>query len=190
MVPKNTRRRYVGGRRTSGRGWDPVPTNVIFFVVLFIFTSRSSKQRVVGDADPYGLLRDGRLRVTVYASTPDPQPPCRGRRPRRPAVTVTSGPTAVRRPSPGHGMLSRHIMRRTARFPPAVGVGVLDDPSLRSPPAPRRRRGCGRLRPPAKGEPPARVPPLTPSCASWAQGEFRAAARVQGLRPWTPPAFL
>ena len=72
--------------------------------------------------------------------------------------------------------------------PQPVGVGVPDDPSLRPPPtsprsaAPRRggvppppgvrsppalwsRTGCGRLRPPAKGEPPARVPPLTPSCA-------------------------
>ena len=131
---KNTRRRYVGGRRTSGRGWDPVPTNVIFFVVLFIFTSRSSKQRDVGDADPYGLLRDGRLRVTVYASTPDPHPPRRGRRPRRPAVTVSAGLAAFRRPLPRRGIHSRHIMRHTARLPPAVGVGVLDDPFLRPPP--------------------------------------------------------
>ena len=115
--------------RRGGGGTPPQQTR--FFVVLFIFTSRSSKQRVVGDADPYGLLRDGRLRVTVYASTPDPQPPCRGRRPRRPAVTVFASPTAFRRPLPRRGIHSRHIMRHTARLPPAVGVGVLDDPCLR-----------------------------------------------------------
>ena len=45
------------------------------------------------------------------------------------------------------------------------------------------RIGCGRLRPPAKGEPPARVPPLTPSCASLAKGR---SARC-GARPWAPP---
>ena len=117
--------------------------------------------------------------------------PRRGRRPRRPAAAVSADPTAFHRPPPGRGMVSRYIMRHMARFPPAVGVGVLDDPFLRPPPAPRRRRGCGRLRPPAKGEPPARVPPLTPSCALWSTRRVpRAAARGHGLRPWTPPAFL
>ena len=77
-----------------------------------------------------------------------------------------------------------------ARFPPAVGVGVLDDPSLRSPPAPRCRAGCGRLRPPAKGEPPARVPPLTPSCALWSTREFRALRRAsKGSAPGPRPLF-
>ena len=45
------------------------------------------------------------------------------------------------------------------------------------------RIGCGRLRPPAKGEPPARVPPLTPSCALLAQEN---SARC-GARPRAPP---
>ena len=52
------------------------------------------------------------------------------------------------------------------------------------------RRGCGRLRPPAKGEPPARVPPLTPSCASLAQGAFRALRRASmGSAPGPRPLF-
>ena len=109
--------------------------------------------------------------------------PCRGRRPRRPAAAVTAGGTPFRRPPPGRGITSQYITWHTARFPPAVGVGVLDDPSRCSPPAPRGRAGCGRLKPPAKGEPPARVPPLTPSCASLAMGY---SARC-GARPWAPP---
>ena len=116
--------------------------------------------------------------------------PRRGRRPRRPAAAVSADPTAFHRPPPGRGMVSRYIMRHMARSPPAVGVGVLDDPSLRSPPAPRCHAGCGRLRPPAKGEPPARVPPLTPSCASLAQGAFRALRRAaKGSAPGPRPLF-
>ena len=87
-------------------------------------------------------------------------------------------------------MISRYIMRHTARFPPAVGVGVLDDPSLSSPPAPRCRAGCGRRGPPAKGEPPARVLPLPPSCASLSMGVFRALRRASmGSAPGPRPLF-
>ena len=44
--------------------------------------------------------------------------------------------------------------------------------------------------PPAKGEPPARVPPLTPSCASLAQGAFRALRRAaRGSAPGPRPLF-
>ena len=43
--------------------------------------------------------------------------------------------------------------------------------------------GCGRQGPPAKGEPPARVPPLTPSCAFLSMGR---SARC-GARPGAPP---
>ena len=87
-------------------------------------------------------------------------------------------------------MVSQYITRHTARFPPAVGVGVLDDPSLSSPPAPRRRAGCGRRGPPAKGEPPARVPPFTPSCASLSMGVFRALRRAaKGSAPGPRPLF-
>ena len=80
-------------------------------------------------------------------------------------------------------MISQHITWHTARFPPAVGVGVPDDPFLRPPPDPRCRAGCGRRGPPAMGGPPARVPPLTPSCASLAMGR---SARC-GARPGAPP---
>ncbi len=52
------------------------------------------------------------------------------------------------------------------------------------------RTGCGRLKPPAKGEPPARVPPLTPSCASLAQGEFRALRRAARAPPLDPARFF
>ena len=52
------------------------------------------------------------------------------------------------------------------------------------------RNGCGRRGPPAKGEPPARVPPLTPSCASLAQGAFRALRRAsKGSAPGPRPLF-
>ena len=116
-------------------------------------------------------------------------PPCRGRRPRRPAAAVFASLTAFRPPRPGRGMISRHIMRHTARFPPAVGVGVLDDPFLRPPTAPRCRRGCGRRRPPATGGPPARVPPLPPPALLWRWGIPRAAARGQGSAPGPRPLF-
>ena len=87
-------------------------------------------------------------------------------------------------------MISQHITWHTGRLPPAVGVGVPDDPFLRPPPTQRRREGCVRLRPPAKGEPPARVPPLTPSCASLAQGAFRALRRAaKGSAPGPRPLF-
>ena len=86
-------------------------------------------------------------------------------------------------------MISRYIMRHTARFPPAVGVGVLDNPSRCSPPAPRGRAGCGRLKPPAKGEPPARVPPY-PLLRFFEHGGVpRAAARGQGSAPGPRPLF-
>ena len=86
-----------------------------------------------------------------------------------------------------------HPVNSTARGPASpqpVGVGVLDDPFLRPLPAPRRRAGCGRRGPPAKGEPPARVPPLTPSCASLSMGAFRALRRASmGSAPGPRPLF-
>ena len=129
-------------------------------------------------------------RRCITASPTSPHPPCRGRRPRRPAVTVFASLTAFRPPRPGRGITSQYITWRTARFPPAVGVGVLDDPSRCSPPAPRGRAGCGRLKPPAKGEPPARVPPLTPSCASLSMGVFRALRRAARAPPLDPARFF
>ena len=89
----------------------------------------------------------------------------RGRRPRRPFLSS--------------------IADLTTFFQPLVGAGFRPRPALC-----RYRRGCGRLRPPAKGEPPARVPPLTPSCASLAQGEFRALRRASmGSAPGPRPLF-
>ena len=71
---------------------------------------------------------------------------------------------------------------RNGRYPRRGGVPP--PPGAHSTPALcRYRRGCGRLRPPAKGGPPARVPPLTPSCASLAKGR---SARC-GARPGAPP---
>ena len=52
------------------------------------------------------------------------------------------------------------------------------------------RRGCGRRGPPAKGEPPARVPPLTPSCASLSMGAFRALRRAARAPPLDPARFF
>ena len=52
----------------------------------------------------------------------------------------------------------------------------------------------GRVRPrPAgakRGEPPARVPPVTPSCASWSTGEFHALRRVARAPPLDPARFF
>ena len=99
----------------------------------------------LGLAAPRRGRRPRRPLPEITAGPTSPHQPCRGRRPRRPGAAVSADPTVFRQPSPGHGMLSRHIMRRTARFPPAVGVGVPDDPFLRPSPAPPRsaspRRG-------------------------------------------------
>ena len=116
-------------------------------------------------------------------------PPCRGRRPRRPAAAVSADPTAFHRPPPGRGMISRHIMRHTARFPPAVGVGVLDDPFLRPPPAPRCRTGCGRRGRPQRGDP-RRGSPLYPLLRFVSKREFRALRRAsKGSAPGPRPLF-
>src|SRR5699024_8256927 len=101
-----------------------------------------------------------------------------------------------------HGHRQPHHVPPTpvgAGFHPRPDAGMTADPVSPHQPCrgrrPRRpfpsfitgttaaRRGCGRLRPPAKGEPPARVPPLTPSCASLAMGY---SARC-GARPRAPP---
>ena len=87
-------------------------------------------------------------------------------------------------------MILWHIMRHTARFPPAVGVGVLDDPFLRPPPAPRRRAGAagggGR---PQRGDP-RRGSPLYPLLRFVStRGVPRAAARGQGSAPGPRPLF-
>ena len=56
--------------------------------------------------------------------------------------------------------------------------------------SPTGSRGLRAAEPPAKGEPPARVPPLTPSCASLSMGEFRALRRAaMGSAPGPRPLF-
>ena len=56
--------------------------------------------------------------------------------------------------------------------------------------SPTAAQGLRAAGPPAKGGPPARVPPLTPSCASLAQGAFRALRRAsKGSAPGPRPLF-
>ena len=94
----------------------------------------------------------------------------RGRRPRRPFPSSIASPTTFLQ-SPSRG-------------------GAPPPPGVRSPPALWRRTGCGRRGPPAKGEPPARVPPLTPSCASLSMGVFRALRRAARAPPLDPARFF
>ena len=116
--------------------------------------------------------------------------PRRGRRPRRPAVTASADPTAFHRPPPGRGMVSRYIMRHMARFPPAVGVGVLDDPFLRPPPAPRRRAGAAGGGAARKGGTPGEGSPFNPLLRFVSTREFRALRRASmGSAPGPRPLF-
>ena len=107
-------------------------------------------------------------------------------------------PTPRRRNRPvGDGVPDVPLLRFPPTLPhsarPLVGAGFHPRPAFvhdRRYGGARRLRSCGRLRPPAKGEPPARVPPLTPSCASLAQGEFRALRRAaMGSAPGPRPLF-
>ena len=103
-------------------------------------------------------------------------------------------------------------MRHTARFPPAVGVCVPDDPFLRPPPTPPRsasprrggvppppgvellwasvnRRGCGRRSRPQRGDP-RRGSPLYPLLRFFGDGGFRALRRAsKGSAPGPRPLF-
>ena len=83
----------------------------------------------------------------------------------------------------------QYITWHTARFPPVGGVGVLDDPFLSSPPAPRRRRGCGRRSRPQRGDP-RRGSPLYPLLRFVSTREFRALRRAaKGSAPGPRPLF-
>ena len=101
-------------------------------------TPRPAPSKPYGTRSSPAATRRGRRprrpAVTVNADLTAAHPPCRGRRPRRPAATVSASLTTFRRPLPRRGIISQYITWRTARFPPAVGVGVLDDPFLRPPP--------------------------------------------------------
>ena len=86
-------------------------------------------------------------------------------------------------------MASQHITWHTARFPPVVGVGVLDDPFLRPPPDTRCRAGCGRRSRPQRGNP-RRGFPLYPLLRFISTGEFRALRRAaKGSAPGPRPLF-
>ena len=148
--------RPPSARAGCGRG-------TLFFVVHVWFPAHTNAPRpprrsrrpalTVSTGPSYGLGPTP-ARRGITAGIMAAHPPCRGRRPRRPAVTVFASPTALRRPPPGRGITSRYIMRHAVRFPPAVGVGVLDDPFLRPPPAPRRSAGAaGGLGRPQRGNP-------------------------------------
>ena len=123
----------------------------------------------------------------ITSDTTSPHQPRRGRRPRRPALTVHAGLTTF---PPRRGMLSRYITWHTGRLPPAVGVGVLDDPFLRPPPAPRRRAGAagggGR---PQRGDP-RRGSPLYPLLRFISTREFRALRRAARAPPLDPARFF
>ncbi len=87
-------------------------------------------------------------------------------------------------------MISQHITWHTGRLPPAVGVGVPDDPSLRPPPAPRRSAGAagggGR---PQRGNP-REGSPFDPLLRFVSIKEFRALRRAaMGSAPSPRPLF-
>ena len=87
-------------------------------------------------------------------------------------------------------MISQYITWRTARFPPAVGVGVLDDPFLRPPPAPRRRAGAAGGGAARKGGTPGEGPPFNPLLRFISTREFRALRRAARAPPLDPARFF
>ena len=87
-------------------------------------------------------------------------------------------------------MISQYITRHTCRLPPAVGVGVLDDPFLRPPPAQRchvRLRAAEAAR---KGGTPGEGSPFDPLLRFFSTREFRALRRAaRGAAPGPRPLF-
>ena len=85
---------------------------------------------------------------------------------------------------------ARKIPRHAVRFPPVVGVGVLDDPFLRPPPAPRRRAGAaGGLGRPQRGNP-GEGSPFNPLLRFISTREFRALRRAARAPPLDPARFF
>ena len=94
----------------------------------------------------------------------------RGRRPRRPERSSAAHLATFRRPLVGAGFRPRPASDYCERY----GVA--------------RAAGGGAAR---KGGTPGEGPPFDPLLRFFSiRGVPRAAARVHGLRPWTPPAFL
>ena len=108
--------------------------------------------------------------IAVYHAAHGPFPTRRrGRRPRRPFPSSTADPTTFRQST------------RRGRVPPPPGV--------RSPPALRCRRGCGRRSRPQRGNP-RRGFPLYPLLRFISTGEFRALRRASmGSAPGPRPLF-
>ena len=113
------------------------------------------------------------------------QPPCRGRRPRRPAVTVFASPTAFRRPPPGRGITADPVSphqpcrgRRPRRPFPSSTAGPAVSQGLRA-------AGAAR-----KGGTPGEGPPFDPLLRFVSTGEFRALRRAsKGSAPGPRPLF-
>ena len=108
--------------------------------------------------------------IAVYHAAHGPFPTRRrGRRPRRPFPSSTADPTTFRQST------------RRGRVPSPPGV--------RSPPALRCRRGCGRRSRPQRGNP-RRGFPLYPLLRFFSTGEFRALRRASmGSAPGPRPLF-
>ena len=98
-----------------------------------------ANRRPGGDGTPPLCDAVNKYRARHTRQRKDPRQPRRGRRPRRPANKIKTPPPAAfspfptPRPAPGKSRGTRPVPQGP------VGVGVLDDPCLRPPPAPRRR---------------------------------------------------
>ena len=115
----------------------------------------------------------------IIAGPAASQPPCRGRRPRRPAVTVFANSTAFRRPPPGRGITADPVSphqpcrgRRPRRPFPSFTAG---------PTAPQGLRAAGAAR---KGGTPGEGPPFNPLLRFVKHKESSARC---GARPGAPP---
>ena len=150
----------------------------------------------------------------ITASPTSPHPPCRGRRPRRPALTVLPASPRSARPDracddlavyyAAHGPSpTRRRGRRPRRpFPaatagpttflqPLVGAGFHPRARRGMTAGVRKSRGLRAAGAARKGGTPGEGSPFDPLLRFFStRGIPRAAARGQGLRPWTPPAFL
>ena len=121
----------------------------------------------------------------MTADPVSPHQPCRGRRPRRPAVGLLPALSRSSNPRPDAGMTADPVSphqpcrgRRPRRPFPSSTAG---------PTASQGLRAAGAAR---KGGTPGEGPPFTPSCALWSTREFRALRRAaMGSAPGPRPLF-